>query len=223
MARPVLLVHGILGQRHLYWNILARRLADEGLEVHEAVLPSYMLGDVRMAARYLALRVREVLAISGATHVDLVCHSAGGLVAREYLARRKGARWVRTCILLGTPNQGTHLGTVLAFPFVRIAAQARPGSAFLRELNEAAVPARTKVWNLWSVFDGVVIPSELAVLPGARNVCVPTTHWGFLWSRGVHRLVADLLLGRLDSVEAAQAAADGQPPEPQQASPSGAT
>ena len=195
--RPVLLVHGILGQRHLYWNLFKRRLVADGFRVHEVVLPYALLGDIRIAARMLADKVDATLAGDKADKVDLVCHSAGGLVARYYLTYLKGDRSVRHLVTLGTPHNGTYFAYLLQLPFLSIARQTRPGSHLITEISRpGAVPPHVRVTSLWSPVDGVVLPPESAVLPGARNVKVPwTSHWGFLWNQAIYTVVKEALLG----------------------------
>jgi triacylglycerol esterase/lipase EstA (alpha/beta hydrolase family) len=195
--RPVLLVHGILGQRHVYWNLFKRRLVADGFRVHEVVLPYALLGDIRIAARMLADKVDATLAGDRADKVDIVCHSAGGLVARYYLTYLKGDRKVRHLVTLGTPHGGTYFSYLLQFPFLDIIRQTRPGSHLLKELSgPGAVPRGVTVTSLWSPIDGVVLPPESAVLTGAVNIKVPwTTHWGFLWSKHIYGLVRDALIG----------------------------
>lgn len=195
--RPVLLVHGILGQRHLYWNLFKRRLTGDGFRVHEVVLPYALFGDIRIAARRLAEKVEATLAGDRADKVDLVCHSAGGLVARYYLTYLNGDRHVRHVVTLGTPHNGTYFSYLLQLPFLDIARQTRPGSHLIQEISRPnAVPPHVRITSIWSPTDGVVLPPESAVLPGARNVKVPwTTHWGFLWNQHIYTVVKDALLG----------------------------
>jgi len=189
-ACPVLLVHGILGQRHLYWNLFRRRLEQDGFQVEEVSLPYSLLGDIRIAAERLSAKV-EGVAKEG--RVDLVCHSAGGIVARYYLKFLGGAKRVRHIVFLGSPHQGTYFSYVL--PVLRIAAQVRPGAELLRELGED-VPDGVKATNFWSPVDGVIIPAQNSILrhPGARNVKVPWMHhWGFLLSPTIHKQVVHAL------------------------------
>ncbi|HEX2065743.1 MAG TPA: alpha/beta fold hydrolase [Candidatus Thermoplasmatota archaeon] len=189
-GRTVLLVHGILGQRHLYWNLFRRRLQEEGFRVDEVSLPYSLLGDIRVAAQRLADKVE---AIASGGQVDLVCHSAGGIVARYYLKFLGGAGRVRHVVFLGAPHQGTYFSYIL--PVLRIAAQVRPGAALLRELGED-LPAGVAATNFWSPVDGVVIPAQNSVLnaAGARNVRVPWMHhWGFLVSPAILQQVAQAL------------------------------
>lgn len=193
---PVILVHGILGQRHVYWNLFRRRLSQDGFRVHEVVLPYYMLGDIRIAARFLADKVESTLVGDNVDKVDIICHSAGGLVARYYLKYLKGDRHVSHLVTLGTPHQGTYFAYALGLPFMGILKQTRPGSHFLNEVNgPGAVPHGVRITSLWSPIDGVVLPPENAILAGAHNVKVPwLTHWGFLWNSRVYGLIRDALL-----------------------------
>ncbi len=191
--RPVLLVHGILGQRHLYWNVFASRLKGDGFRVHEAQLPYSMLGDIRIAALTLKEKVEATCRGDKAEKVDLVCHSAGGLVARYYVKFLDGHKRVGHLVLLGTPHKGTYFSYVL--PLLRIAAQAKPGSNLIREIDEAEGPD-VPTTNFWSPVDGIVFPPENAKMEGphARNVQVDWMHhWGFLVSGAVYKHVHDAL------------------------------
>lgn len=198
--RPVLLVHGILGQQHLYWNLFKRRLVGDGFRVHEVVLPYALLGDIRIAARMLADKVDATLAGDKADKVDVICHSAGGLVARYYITYLKGAQKVRHLVTLGTPHGGTYFSYLLHFPFLSIVRQTRPGSHLIQEISgPGAVPKGVKITSLWSPTDLVVLPPESAVLAGAVNIKVPwITHWGFLWSKHIYGMVKDALLDRAE-------------------------
>lgn len=193
-GNPVILVHGILGQRHLYWNVFKHRLADAGLRYHDCILPYGMLGDMRIAARILKDKVDNALRHDGSKKVDLVCHSAGGLVARYYLMYLGGDKHVDNLVTLGTPHQGTYFSYVLPVPILQIAKQSRPGSHFLDEVNgEGHLPAGVRFWNFWSPLDGVVLPSHNSKLAGSKAIKVRATHWGFLFRRDVFEQVVECL------------------------------
>ena len=185
--RPVFLVHGILGTRHLYWNLFRHRLEVDGFEVHEVALPFVLLGDIRRAAGVLAGAVEDRTRETGwRGRVDIVAHSAGGLVSRYYVQHLGGKRRVANLVLLGTPHHGTL--TSYLMPVLKVANQSAPGSSLLGELNRKVLPATVRVTNFWSPLDGVVIPAENSVLraPGVRNVRLPRMHhWGFLVSNAL--------------------------------------
>jgi triacylglycerol esterase/lipase EstA (alpha/beta hydrolase family) len=192
--RPVVLVHGVLGQRFLYWNLFRRELEAAGFRVFEAELPMTLLGDIREAAAQLKRHVDAALADAGAERADLVCHSAGGLVARYYAKRLGGAARIGHLVMMGTPHAGSV--TSYAIPLVPVTVQSRPGSELLREVNEGPEPEGICITNLWSPADGVIIPASSTMLerPHVRNVRMPWIHhWGFLVSGRVARTVVHIL------------------------------
>lgn len=194
-TNPVILVHGILGQRHLYWNLFKHRLQKDGRRFHDCILPYGMLGDMRIAARMLKDKVDNALRHDQADRVDLICHSAGGLVARYFLMYLGGDKLVQNVVTMGSPHQGTYFSYVLPVPLIQVAKQTRPGSHFLEEINgEGAIPSGVKVWNLWSPIDGVVLPSHNSRLAGSKAIKLPwATHWGFLWRKDVYETVVSCL------------------------------
>jgi len=123
--------------------------------------------------------------------VDLIAHSAGGLVARYYIKYLGGAPKVHSLVTLGTPHHGTY--TAALFPLHTVARQSLPNSDFIKELNagpDTVLPIHYTC--VYSKTDGVVVPSSSALLEGARNVEIPfLTHWGFLWDRHVYQVIRE--------------------------------
>ncbi len=97
---PVVLVHGILGDATNF-AILRRRLARHGMRRFSSFVYRPRLDYQRLAARF-GEHVASVCRDTGATQVDVVGHSLGGLVAR-YFVQTGGARSVRRLVTLGTP------------------------------------------------------------------------------------------------------------------------
>lgn len=193
---PVLLLHGVLGQEILYWNLFRKRLEGDGFVVREISLPGMLLGDMPTAALFLQRQIEIQSGMLRAKHVDVIAHSAGGLVLRFYLKNLEGTKRVRRAVFLGTPHKGTALTSLL--PLLIVQRQMRPGSEFIRGLNkEPLAPGPTEYLNLWTRTDVIVVPPENAVLDGARAANVVNvridwiTHWGFLWRRQVYDLVRD--------------------------------
>lgn len=122
--------------------------------------------------------ITRLLERTGEDQVDIVAHSMGGLAVRLVLASDTQQR-VRRVVFLATP----HRGTVMAlFGWGDGATEMVPGSEFLERLNKVSPPQDApEILALRSPLDLVVIPSDSAILPGARNeeVCCPT-HQGLL-------------------------------------------
>ncbi|MEU9503416.1 alpha/beta fold hydrolase [Streptomyces sp. NPDC048196] len=114
--RPVVLVHGTLGNSVDNWLGLAPYLVARGYCVFSldyGQLPGvplfYGLGPVDASAGQLATYVDRVLAATGTHKVDLVGHSQGGMMARVYLKFHGGADKVNTLVGLAPDNHGTDL------------------------------------------------------------------------------------------------------------------
>lgn len=180
----------------MYWNVWEWYLERQGFHVYPTSFPRFTLSDLRLASRILADKVDEVLAAEETDRVALVGHSMGGLIARHYIRFLGGAKRVAHLSCLGTPHHGTW--TAATAPILTGTRQILPGSPFLAELNDpdgdhGGVP----ILNVWSKWDGVVIPSESALLeaPGVENVVIPYAgHWGLLVSRKAMNRIRDALL-----------------------------
>ncbi|MGW1375853.1 esterase/lipase family protein [Streptomyces sp. NPDC002446] len=114
--RPVILVHGTLGNSVDNWLGLAPYLVARGYCVFSldyGQLPGvpffHGLGPVDASARQLAAYVDRVLAATGARKADLVGHSQGGMMPRVYLKFHGGADKVNTLVGLAPDNHGTDL------------------------------------------------------------------------------------------------------------------
>src|SRR6478735_3097563 len=91
---PVILVHGTAESMFDNWQAMSPALKAAGYCVYafnygsyngSGAVGVYGLGDIEGSARELATEVRTVLAQTGATKVDLVGHSQGGMMPRYYL------------------------------------------------------------------------------------------------------------------------------------------
>ncbi|MFE5739066.1 esterase/lipase family protein [Streptomyces celluloflavus] len=114
--RPVVLVHGTFGNAVDNWLGLAPYLVARGYCVFSldyGQLPGvpffHGLGAVDASARQLAGYVDRVLAATGAAKTDIVGHSQGGMMPRDYLKFHGGADKVNALIGLAPSNHGTDL------------------------------------------------------------------------------------------------------------------
>ncbi|MGA5565497.1 esterase/lipase family protein [Streptomyces platensis] len=192
--RPVVLVHGTLGNSIDNWLGLAPYLLARGYCVFSldyGQLPGvpffHGLGPVDASAQQLAAYVDRVLAATGTEKVDLVGHSQGGMMSRVYLKFHGGADKVNTLVGLAPDNHGTDLNGLTRlldhFPGAKgyidkltpgLADQIA-GSDILNRLNEGGDTLPGVHYTVIATkYDEVVTPYRSAFLdgPDVRNVVV---------------------------------------------------
>jgi triacylglycerol esterase/lipase EstA (alpha/beta hydrolase family) len=137
-------------------------------------LPGDALGDIRVQANALATAANAAEQQAGATSVDVVAYSAGGVVAREWVRFDGGSTVARRIVTLGTPNHGTllaSLGNLFRTECPKACQQLATGSSFLDRLNGGGeVPAGPAWVSVWTSHDDVVLPAKSARLNGAMNL-----------------------------------------------------
>ena len=170
---PVLLVPGY-GGSVTGLNVLAGRLRRAGKDATVVSLPGSAQGDLGQQARVLAAAARAVLRRTGASSVDVVGYSAGGVVARLWAKDYGGAALARRIVTLGSPQHGTvlaALGSLVRGACPVACQQLMPASALMAALNAAPeVPAGPVFVSLWSSRDEVVLPPDSARLAGALDI-----------------------------------------------------
>lgn len=191
---PVVLVHGYLmtWSNFLYlWPALARRGV---ASVHPVTLGRW-LSSMDAQAQRLSTRIDEILARTGATRVDVVAHSMGGVLSRSIHGRdlASGRTRIRRIVTLGTPHRGTRLAELA---LGRGGRAMRPGSRFL-----ASLPEPDRVISIWSAHDNLVVPAEAADPRGnAKSVRLESLgHFTLLFSPRVADLVARELKAEVDA------------------------
>lgn len=208
--RPVVLVHGTNGNMAITWSELSPILADQGYCVFtlnygggRMVVPPYEMvwgvRDIRSSAAELAGFVDRVLASTGASQVDVVGHSQGGTVARQYLRFNGGAdpadpqrNKVHSLVTLGATNHGTTWASDIAQTVFEIAAylgyasedlrsqifgvavaQQTIGSPLLQELNEGSDTMPGVDYTVIATrYDEVVTPPSLTFLRSSNVASV---------------------------------------------------
>ncbi|WP_326648853.1 esterase/lipase family protein [Streptomyces sp. NBC_01750] len=190
--RPVVLVHGTLGNAVDNWLALAPYLVNRGYCVFSldyGQLPGvplfYGLGPIDKSAEQLDTYVDKVLAATGTSKADLVGHSQGGMMPRYYLKFLGGADKVNALVGLGPDNHGTTLsGLTKLLPYFPGAedllntatpglADQMIGSAFLTKLNAGGDTVPGVHYTVIATrYDEVVTPYRSAYLvgPDVRNV-----------------------------------------------------
>ncbi|MEU1272414.1 alpha/beta fold hydrolase [Streptomyces sp. NPDC005799] len=192
--RPVVLVHGTLGNSVDNWLGLAPYLESRGYCVFSldygqlsGVPVFYGLGPIDKSAEQLSAFVDKVLAATGAAKADIVGHSQGGMMPRYYLRFLGGAAKVNALVGIAPDNHGTDLdGLTNLLPYFPGAsdllsssvpglADQIVGSAFLTKLNAGGdtVPG-IHYTVIASKYDEVVTPYRSQFLSGSdvHNVLI---------------------------------------------------
>ncbi|MGV8872708.1 MAG: lipase family alpha/beta hydrolase [Rhodococcus sp. (in: high G+C Gram-positive bacteria)] len=173
---PVLLVPGFGGSTESL-DVLAAGLREDGRDATVVALPDGGVGDLTDQASALRDAADAALTRTGATSVDVVGYSAGGVVARIWAADLGGGEQARRIVTLGSPHHGTQVAE-LATQFVpdrcpTACRQLAPDSSVLAALNSGdETPAGPRWVSIWTEVDQVVTPPTSADLDGAINIPV---------------------------------------------------
>jgi triacylglycerol esterase/lipase EstA (alpha/beta hydrolase family) len=143
------------------------------------------MGHIAASASQLSAEVNNVLAETGASKVDLVGWSQGGMMPRYYINDLGGASKVNMLIGLAPSNYGTTLDglttlisdlgllgltTALLSVACDACVQQIQGSSFLAGLNQAPTAPGVRYVVIETADDEVVTPYTNAFLPAAPNV-----------------------------------------------------
>ncbi|MEO7753304.1 MAG: alpha/beta fold hydrolase [Terracoccus sp.] len=151
---------------------LAAALRAAGRDVSVVTLEGGAQGDLGDQADTLGEAVDAVLARTGASSVDLVGYSAGGVVARLWVTEDGGSDRVRRLVTLGSPHHGTEvasLGALVPGSCPTACQQLAVDSPLLARLDREPVPPGLLLLSLWSTRDEVVVPPSSSVVGGAAS------------------------------------------------------
>jgi pimeloyl-ACP methyl ester carboxylesterase len=183
-AEPIVLVGGYASMVQSL-EPLAASLRADGFRVFVFDVPANGLADVRHSAEQLATFVNDVRRRTGAARVDVVAHSAGGIVSRTWAQLRGGAASLDQLVTIATPHHGVVL---LRTPLLNAVADSRlgrwllggstsqllHGSALMRELDATVTRLARAGARMTSVYvdgyDGLLAPLDTAVVAGATNI-----------------------------------------------------
>lgn len=164
---PILFVHG-WNSSGSTWNTMAGRFRADGWPADHLRQWSYDTTQSNATtAQELAQQVQDLKAATGASEVDVVTHSMGGLSARYYTKNSGGDANVDGWVSLGGPNHGT---TTANGCTQTSCVEMRPGSEFLNQLNSGdETPGDSRYGTWWSPCDEIILPQDSTVLSGAAN------------------------------------------------------
>lgn len=166
------------------WSVLTPTLSPSGCQVGNEVL-AHQLSDF----------IEEN--VPHDKRCDLVGFSMGGIVCRYYLQRLGGISRVDRFVAISAPEHGTWWASFCPSESVRWpgAAQLRPGSAFLSDLNsDAQVLDQVRFTSMWTPLDLMILPAASSRMPvgSEAKVWVPF-HPLMVWLPSCHRAVAAAL------------------------------
>ncbi|HEX9031610.1 MAG TPA: alpha/beta fold hydrolase [Streptosporangiaceae bacterium] len=189
---PVVLVEGTFSSMYNSFGAISPDLVNNGYCVYAFNYGQtlwgtgiYATGDMRNSAAQLATEVSNVLAATGATKVDLVGWSQGGMMPRYYINNLGGASKVNMLVGFSPSNYGTTLdgvvnlitdfgllglATALLSPTCYACVQQLQGSSFLTNLNQTPTASGVRYVVIQTKDDEVVTPYTNAYLPAAPNV-----------------------------------------------------
>jgi triacylglycerol esterase/lipase EstA (alpha/beta hydrolase family) len=189
---PVILVEGTFSSMYNSFGALSPDLVNNGYCVYAfnygQTIPLsgfYAMGGIAASAAQLSTEVNRVLAETGASKVDLVGWSQGGMMPRYYINNLGGAPKVNMLVGLAPSNYGTTLdgltelvtelgllglATALLALTCGACVEQLQGSSFLTSLNTSPTVSSVKYVVIETADDEVVTPYTNAFLPAASNV-----------------------------------------------------
>ncbi|MFK0202576.1 esterase/lipase family protein [Streptomyces lavendulae] len=179
---PVVLVNGTFRLMSENWSALSPKLRDAGYCVFTfnygggtgPLDRGRGLGPVADSARELQTFVNKVLNFTGATKVDIVGHSQGGMMPRYYVKKLDGLNKVNHLIGLAPANHGTE--NPLVGPVGFFCASCRdmtPGSPFLLDLNRdnetPVTPTGPYYTSISTKYDEILLSNDSFKLNGPSD------------------------------------------------------
>lgn len=158
---PILFIHGFLGSSNT-WIYPKSRLSTAGyknlftinLGGPSLTIPEY--------AKKVDDKIEEIKKLTGRDDIRLICHSMGGLVARDWLYKINKDTNVRDVITIGSPLKGTEKARY-TLGLSPSGMQMYPESDLIKEQHElAANHPKTNFYHIGSSTDLVIEPSRSA-------------------------------------------------------------
>ena len=171
---PVVLVHGTFENAQQNWSALAPYLEARGYCVYALNYGNNGTGEIHQSAIELKNFIEGfVLPNSGASKVDIVGHSQGGLMPRDYINNLGGNAYVDELVGLSPSNHGTtNPGAYTQSPCTACQEQ-QYNSPYIQSVNN---PTETKYPVDYTVvqtrYDEVVTPYTSAFLAADDNTQV---------------------------------------------------
>jgi MYXO-CTERM domain-containing protein len=191
--RTVLLITGVTIPA-VWFDPIKARLERDGFRTVVYEPPALLSGDLFDNSRQLGTVIDGIRAQTGEDKIDILAECTGGLIARHYIQSLGGDRHVRRLVTFISPQHGLPKAS-LAQQFVSWQAvrDLTPGSAFLRAVNDKALPPTVPVTSIYTCTDEYIQPYSTSEIPGAKNInlCTGTFigHFQFFYDREIYKLM----------------------------------
>jgi len=190
---PILLVHGYIHNSSV-WLYHAKKLNKKGFGPIFTVNLGSIFSSIEEYTNVLSNKIDQILKTTKKKKIILIGHSMGGLVSLNYATHHQKKNHIKAIVTIGSPIKGTKMANLALGDCGK---QMRPGSFFLRNLNEAIQEVNDfKIFNIASKTDEIIIPYSSAVIGNAYDVAVLNRigHNALLYSNRVNKILSNWLL-----------------------------
>lgn len=191
---PIVLVHGLWNSPRIF-KPLVSRLEQLELLVFAPHLP-HRYG--KTSLYNLADQLNEyIFNYFGENRpIDILGFSMGGIIARIWLQKMKGAYRTKRFISVGSPHQGTFLAQVVPESLFKGIAQMKINSQLLQEINRDLSSLKSvECISLFCPCDLMVVPAWKGTSPVGKNLSVHVcTHRSLITSSYSLEILVNLIL-----------------------------
>ena len=168
-TRPVLLVHGIAHNASAFIQMKTKIQKRGWLHVFTMNYSTLNKKLIEMANE-LSWQVDKIIGITGASQIDIVAHSLGGIVSRYYMSSI-GQGKIKNLVTLGAPYKGTYLSPLLKTLALNknLSGDLYINSPFLKSLQRKSIPKNSTVTSIYSKYDWTVWPQDNCFVEGSPS------------------------------------------------------
>ena len=198
--RDVILVPGF-GNTPVAMSAIGRSLERDGFRVHYLDIPDRAMGDAATGVRLLSDLVATVRAEHPAAQLDLVGHSRGGVLARDFALFGAGDHPIDRVVTVNSANHGIAPLGPLQHLFPQAMREILEGSKLIDSINAPAAPSISTRFTALSTekSDLVLVPARSGRIDDGANVVIDhgrgrVTHYGVLTDDIAYDALRDALL-----------------------------